>query len=161
MTLESITVLLAVLTALGATLIGGVFFAFSSFVMKALMRIPAPSGIAAMQAINVTVLNRAFLSVFVGTLVCAVAAAATSLAGTHHARVRWLIAGAVLYFVGTFLVTLVCNVPRNNRLGACAPDAPDSAATWTRYCREWTAWNHVRTAAALAAGVCCIMAVRA
>jgi uncharacterized membrane protein len=55
---------LTLAAALGCALLGGLFFAFSNFVMKALMRIPAPSGIAAMQAINVTVLNPLFLGLY-------------------------------------------------------------------------------------------------
>jgi len=42
---------------LGSALVGGIFFAFSSFVMKALARVPSAEGIAAMQSINVVVLN--------------------------------------------------------------------------------------------------------
>ena len=37
---------------LGSALVGGIFFAFSSFVMKALARVPPAEGIAAMQSIN-------------------------------------------------------------------------------------------------------------
>jgi uncharacterized membrane protein len=41
--------------------------------MRALERLPAPHGVAAMQSINVVVINLVFLSVFFGTgLVCAV-----------------------------------------------------------------------------------------
>ncbi|MGI9030825.1 MAG: hypothetical protein ACR2HP_12705 [Ilumatobacteraceae bacterium] len=39
-------------TAVGSVVVGGVFFAFSTFVMKGLAGLPAPTGIAAMQAIN-------------------------------------------------------------------------------------------------------------
>ena len=55
----SVVIMVAVtLALLGAAVIGGVFFAFSSFIMKALARIPSPEGIAAMQSINVVVLNK-------------------------------------------------------------------------------------------------------
>jgi uncharacterized membrane protein len=54
---------------LGSAVIGGVFFAFSSFVMKALARIPSSEGVAAMQSINVVVIIPTFLSVFMGTTV--------------------------------------------------------------------------------------------
>jgi uncharacterized membrane protein len=40
------------LAALGCGLIAGVFFAFSTFVMKALAQQPAPLGIATMQSIT-------------------------------------------------------------------------------------------------------------
>lgn len=55
------------ITLLGSALIGGVFFAFSSFVMKALARVPSSEGIATMQSINVFVINRSFLGAFTGT----------------------------------------------------------------------------------------------
>jgi uncharacterized membrane protein len=48
---------LKLLVCIGAGIIGGVFFAFSVFVMKALAALPPHQGIGAMQRINVTVLN--------------------------------------------------------------------------------------------------------
>jgi len=56
-----------VMALLGSSLIAGVFFAFSSFLMKALARIPTHQGIAAMQSINVVVINPTFLGTFMGT----------------------------------------------------------------------------------------------
>ena len=47
----------------------GYFFAFSATVMRALERQPAAPGIAAMQAINVVVLNPLFLGTFFGTAI--------------------------------------------------------------------------------------------
>src|SRR5262245_41534933 len=64
---------LALATCLGSGIVGGVFFAFSTFVMKALGELPASQGVAAMQRINVVVLNRLFLGVFLGTALLAVA----------------------------------------------------------------------------------------
>ena len=49
-------------TALGCGTIAGVFFAFSAFVMKALHRLPAVQGIAAMQSINVVAITPAFMA---------------------------------------------------------------------------------------------------
>ena len=72
-----LTIALSLGGTLGCGLVAGVFFAFSTFVMRALERRPAPEAIAAMQSINVAVLNPWFLGVFVGTaLVCAGASAA-------------------------------------------------------------------------------------
>ena len=50
--------------ALGTGIVGGIFFAFSSFVMAALARIPAAQGIAAMNSINAVVLNPIFMTPF-------------------------------------------------------------------------------------------------
>ena len=64
---NQLTTALAVAALLGSGVIGGVFFAFSSFIMKSLARLPSSEGIAAMQSINVVVLNRSFLGIFMGT----------------------------------------------------------------------------------------------
>ena len=53
--------------AIGTALIAGAFFAFSSFVMGALGKLPPAQGIAAMQSINVVVINPWFMSAFIGT----------------------------------------------------------------------------------------------
>ena len=45
----------------------------------------------------------------------------------------------------------VFNVPKNEALASVAPADPGSASLWAGYVSSWTAWNHVRTAAALAA----------
>jgi len=44
-------------------------------------------------------------------------------------------------------------VPRNNALAAVAPSSAEGAELWTGYLRIWTAWNHLRTSAALATAV--------
>ncbi len=40
---------------LGSGLVAGIFFAFSTFVMRALGQLPQDQGIAAMKSINITV----------------------------------------------------------------------------------------------------------
>ena len=71
-----------------------------------------------------------------------------------------LLAGSLLYLAGAFLVTMICNVPRNNRLAAVDPATAEGARVWSAYLREWTAWNHVRTVASAAATVAFILALR-
>lgn len=140
---------LTLLAALGSGLIGGVFFAFSTFIMAALGRLPAPQGIAAMQTINVVVLNPWFLGVFFGTgVLCLLVGIAAAVAWPGPAGI-WLIAGAAAYLAGTIGVTMACNVPLNNALAAVAPE--DGTEIWKRYLAHWTVWNHVRTACALLA----------
>lgn len=148
------------LTALGCGVIAGVFFAFSSFVMKALGRIPAAQGIAAMQSINVVVLNPLFLSVFLGAAAGCLVLAAAAVSGWHKPGFAYLIAGGALYLVGTFLVTIACNVPRNDALAAVDPASDKGAVLWADYLRSWTYWNHVRTASSLAAAASLILAIR-
>ena len=151
--------LLILAAALGAATIGGVFFAFSTFVMGALAQLPSPHGIAAMQRINVVVLNPAFLGVFIGTAVLQALAAALAIFGWTPTRSPLLLAGTVLYVAGCFGVTMAANVPRNERLRAMSAESSRAHAYWPIYQREWTWWNHVRTVAALAAAACGIVAL--
>ncbi len=104
-----------------------------------------------MNAINVTVLNPWFFLAFFGTgAVCLPVAflAFGSAAGTHRA---YLLAACALYLLGCLLVTVAFNVPLNNRLASAEPGSSGAQALWAHYLSRWTLWNHVRTAASLAA----------
>jgi uncharacterized membrane protein len=136
---------------LGCGLMAGVFLAFSSFVMSALARLPAPQGIAAMQSVNIRAITPVFMSVFLGTAVVCLLLIASALISPPASGGGYLIAGGAFYLVGTFLVTMVFNVPRNNQLAAADPQTEAAARLWSEYLRSWTAWNHVRTVASLAA----------
>jgi len=143
--------ILNLLTALGCGLVAGTFFAFSTFVMKSLARLPAHEGIATMQSINVVVLNPWFMTALFGTAFACIVALVFSILRWHESWAVYAFAGALLYLVGSVLVTIVFNVPRNEALATVTPTDAASAELWTTYITGWTAWNHVRTAAALAA----------
>ena len=142
---------LAIVAILGTGIIGGVFFAFSSFVMKALARLPPAEGIAAMQSINVVVLNRSFLGVFIGTTVISLVLATLAVLGWATPSAPFFLAGALLYLVGTFLVTGLGNVPLNNKLAGVSAADPAAVAVWEHYLDRWTSLNTIRTGAAAAA----------
>ncbi|MFK4067825.1 DUF1772 domain-containing protein [Streptomyces sp. NPDC029674] len=148
---------LTVLGALACGLAAGVFAAFSTFVMKGLAELPPAQGIAAMNRINVTAVAPAFMAVFLGaTGLCAVLAVVTFVLWPDDGTVELLL-GSALYLVGCFGVTVVANIPRNDALAKADPDSAEGAAYWRTYVREWTAWNHVRGAAALGATACFIL----
>ena len=143
-----------VITALlGSALVGGVFFAFSSFVMKALARLPSPEGIAAMQSINVVVLNPSFLGAFMGTAVLSLGVIGLALVRLSHSSALFFLAAAVCYVAGTFLVTVFGNVPLNNQLAALSATDRASHDAWRGYLARWTMWNHVRTVSAMLAAL--------
>jgi uncharacterized membrane protein len=147
-------------SVLGCGLISGFFFAFSILVMRALGNLPPAHGIAAMQSINVVVINPWFLASFFGTAVICVFAIVASILRWHDQRALYWLIGGILYLVGTVLVTGLFNVPRNNALAALEPDGSDAARLWTDYLSSWTAWNHVRTAAAFLAAILFAIALR-
>ncbi len=142
---------LKLFAALGCGLMAGVFFAFSSFVMNALARLEPRQGIAAMQSINITVINPLFFVAFLGTAAACIFLAVSSLLRWHQPGAAYLLLGSLLYLVGTVLVTIVFNVPLNNALATVAPGSTTGASLWVNYLANWTIWNHVRTTAALAA----------
>ena len=142
---------LTLVAALGCGLLAGVVYAFSSAVMKALGRLPAAQGLAAMQSINITVINPWFMGAFFGPVPVCVAVAVLSVLEWEEPEGFYQLAGSALYLVGAVLVTGAFNVPRNDVLAAVDPESADGEKYWRRYLAEWTLWNHVRTAAALAA----------
>src|SRR5207247_3508326 len=91
--------LLTFVAALGSGLVAGIFFAFSNFVMRALARIP--HGIAAMQSINVVVLNGWFFAVFFGTAGCCLALTISSFVRWQNAGLGSAPAGLLLYIIYT------------------------------------------------------------
>lgn len=147
----SLFTIMSVLCALGAGLTAGIFYAFSTFVMAALAKLPPANGIAAMNAINVAVINPWFMAVFLGTPLLCLAVMILAVLNWSTPGSAWILAAAVLYIAGSFGVTVFFNVPLNNALGAQKPSSPEAAALWTRYLTDWTLWNHVRTAAPFAA----------
>jgi uncharacterized membrane protein len=151
--LERIIFTLTFAAAIGSGLVAGIFFAFSAFVMAALGRILPEQGIAAMQSINITVLNPAFLTAFLGTGVVCLALAAGSHVWWGQASGKLILAASLIYLVGCIGVTMVCNVPLNDALAAVKPSTPEAAALWLRYLGSWTAWNHLRTVAPLLSAI--------
>jgi uncharacterized membrane protein len=98
----------------------GLFFTFSTFVTKALSRLPPGEGMAAMQAINSAILNPLFFTLFFGTVAVCLWAVVASLLRWHQSGGRRL---------------------------------------WSSYLTNWTAWNHVRTVASLAAAALLTLAL--
>jgi uncharacterized membrane protein len=150
--------LLSVAAAVGAGTMGGVFFAFSVFVMAALDRLPPAEAVSAMRAINVTVITPLFMLVFVGTALLCVAVVVVAATGGFVGSAGLGVAGAVVYLVGTFGLTGAYNVPRNNRLEQDG-NRNQGVEYWPTYRREWTRANHVRTAGGILAALLLTLAV--
>jgi uncharacterized membrane protein len=149
-----VQLMLSGLAALGAGVMGGLFFAFSVFIMTALGRIPAAHGISAMQSINVSVMTPLFALAFFGTAVVSIVLGVSAIWNWEGTGSACLLAGSILYLAGGIIVTLVCNVPLNNALGKADAASPEAARLWQNYLTAWTQWNHVRTVACLASAAC-------
>ena len=152
--------LLTIIAAVGAGLSGGVFFAFSTFVMRALGRLPTADGISAMNAINKAAPNPLFMLALFGTGAVSIALSVVALGHLDQRWAVYLLIGTALY-LACIVLTIVYHVPRNNALALVDPAGPGAAHTWAQYLSPWTAWNHVRTVTALAGSTLFIVALRA
>ena len=102
----------------------------------------------------------AALALFLGTAAVCAAILVTSLAAPASSGMLES-AGAALYLLGVFGVTMTVNVPLNNALEALDGGSPEAARFWPAYVQRWTWWNHLRTVCALLASVLLTAAVSA
>ena len=151
---------LATVTAVGAATTGGVFFAFSTFVMRALRNLEPRQGLTAMQSINRAAPNPLFMTLLLGTAVLSGGVAVVGLRKLDDPGAPALVVGGVLYLVAVG-ITAGYHVPRNDALLLLDPSAQASGQAWLDYASAWTAWNHVRTVASIAAASTLLWAVRA
>jgi uncharacterized membrane protein len=136
--------------AVGSGLVGGVLFAFSSFVMPALRRIPPAQGISAMQSINRQAPTFAFMSIVGVTAIASAGAGIHAVLNRDEPGTAWVGVGTVAY-IAALAITGGFNVPRNDRLATFDAATPAAADYWSTFLTEWVIGNHVRTA-------CCIVA---
>lgn len=144
-------VLICHAAALAYGLLGGIFLAFSDFVMRALGDTPGAGGIAAMQKINREVYRAVFMVIFMGMVPASLLIAIH--AGITQGAAGWpfILAGG-LYILCCFATTAAFNVPMNTALDGLP--AAQAEEYWRAiYLPRWTAWNTVRTLACAGAAV--------
>jgi uncharacterized membrane protein len=149
--LDHTVLALVFLAAIGSGVVAGIFYAFSTFVMAALGRLPAQQGAAAMNAINLAVINPLFMAAFFGTALVCLVLAAGSLWWWSLPGAAWVLAASLIYLAGNIGVTAAFNIPLNNQLAAGTP--AEAAAFWPRYLAAWSGWNHVRTVTGIVSAV--------
>ncbi len=143
--MKTIPSLLLLVAAIATALNAGVFYAFSSFVMAGLGRIPPEQGANAMNGLNVTAVMAPFMILFMGATLLCLGLAGWSLFSFAALDSKLILAASLFYVVGCFGVTMMFNVPLNNQLAAAPPT--EIVAVWQTYLRDWVQWNHIRTIA--------------
>jgi len=149
---------LAIVGALGAGLNAGVFYAFSTFVMQALGRLPSKAAVEAMQAINIEAPRPGFMVAFMGTAAVSVIIAISALGDLGETQAIYQLVGSGLYLAGV-VITGTFHVPRNNDLARLDPGTDAAAKAWSVYLVTWTRWNHVRAFTSLAASLALILSL--
>lgn len=102
--------------------------------------------------------NPLFLFLFFGTAAASAISAITSLLTWQAPSALWLLIGGFFYLLGSFVVTILCNVPLNKALASVPAESVEGLRLWARYLSRWTAWIHVRTILSLAATAAFILA---
>jgi uncharacterized membrane protein len=114
-----------------------------------------------MNAINVVILRSLFMPLFLATTLSSAVLAVLGVLRWGEPGAASMLAGGILYVLGMFAVTIIFNVPLNNALAAADPASAEAAVTWSRYLKDWTFWNHLRTVACVGATVLYIAAIAA
>ena len=138
----------------------GLLFAFSNFVMKALLLLPPEQGMAAMQLINITILNPLFFLLFFGTAILCAVLGVHSVLQWQNAGSTWLLAGCALYLAGVIGVTMAFNVPLNDALAGAKPSAAMAGEVWPSDTEAWLFWNHDRALLSVASAASFTLAAR-
>ena len=142
--------------ALGSGLVAGIYFAFSAFIMQAFGKLEISQSVAAMNAINETILRSLFMPLFFGSTLVSVMLMILALIHWGDAGAGLLLLAGMVYFVGMFVCTVIFNVPLNNLLAKLNEDSTHADAVWSRYLKTWTQWNHLRTVSSLVTCGTCI-----
>ena len=138
------------LAALTGVMLGGIFFSFSTFVMRGLGDAPPEAGMVAMQEINKRVYGSEFLAVFTGF---GFASIGLLIWGVWAGNI-WSVAGASLYLLGLIAMTMFVHVPMNKRLDR----GRAALGYWPDYHARWTRLNHIRSFSCFASAGAFLMA---
>src|SRR3546814_7205185 len=96
--------------------------------MAGLGRMPSEQGAAAMNSINVTVINPGFMPALFGTGLLCLIVGALSLGSLGTLDGKLILGAALLHVRGCDAVTVIFNVPPNNELAATTPGNPGETA---------------------------------
>ncbi|MEM9641871.1 MAG: anthrone oxygenase family protein [Pseudomonadota bacterium] len=145
---------------LAYALVGGVFLAFSDFIMRSLARTGGYGGVEAMQVINREVFRWVFMALFLGMAAVSLAVAAYGAFGVSGPAGTLIMLAGLTYLIGCFGVTVFFNVPMNEALAGMEMSSDTTRDYWLRtYVPRWTFWNSVRTIACTVSAAMLLIAV--
>ena len=141
-------------------LLGGVFLAFSDFIMRSLANTGGTGGAEAMQVINREVFRWVFMTLFLGMGAVSVFIVVYSVMNLAGGPQFLILLGALVYLLGCFAVTVFFNVPMNEALARMELSDETIKTYWLNtYVPRWTMWNTVRTVACAVAAVLMLIGV--
>ncbi|MCB1755090.1 MAG: DUF1772 domain-containing protein, partial [Gammaproteobacteria bacterium] len=124
----------------------GFFYAWVCSTMWGLDQTDPVVAITAMQAMNASVRNLAFLPAFFFTAPVLLITATLAWWQQRRVSAGFFLAAGMVYGLGGFLLTALINVPLNDALAQVSPaNVADAGAIWREYSGNWQFWNTVRT----------------
>ena len=101
-----------------------------------------------MQSINREVFRWVFMALFLGIAAVSLALVVFAALGLTGPAATLVGSAGLVYLLGCFGVTIVCNVPMNEALASMDLSEDATRVYWTgTYLPRWTFWNTVRTLA--------------
>lgn len=143
--------LLIAFLVLAYAALGGVFLAFSDFIMRSFDLVTSQGGIESMQVLNVEIMRSLFMVLFMGLVPVSLLIAVYAGLNLDGAPRALLFGAAGFYLIGVFALTAAGNVPLNNRLAALSPASAEALSFWKQaYMTRWVSLNSLRAAACFA-----------
>lgn len=124
-------------------MVAGTFFAFSVYMMAALTNIDAEHGAKTMNSVNVWIVKSPWLALFLLSALLSLALPLYAWYSQGFQKALPLLVSGASYLLGTFLVTMLFNVPLNDKLASL--QGKELVEFWPQYVKSWQPWNHVRT----------------
>lgn len=149
---------LLVVSLIGGGLLVGVHLVIASALLDALNQPEPEQAMFVMREINDRLSGPLFVVLFITTLTAVCGVAIISYLVLESVERWWLIAGAILYILGPFGMTMIHNSPLDQKLKQA--DWSNAQRVWPAYRRPAQFWSLVRAALGIAAfGVLVVGAV--
>lgn len=133
-------------------LLAGLFYGYQCSVIAGLGRLGNREYLQAFQHINSAILNPLFFLSFIGSMVALIAATWLAYRNGNSALLPYLLTATVVYVVGVFGITAICNVPLNEMMASFnITSATNTEIDHMRHSFEasWNRWHLVRTIASV------------
>ncbi len=136
----------------------GFFYAWSVSTLWGLDTIDPNTAIDAMNAMNISVRNLAFMPSFFGTVPLGLLVAVLLFLTGNRIPSLYFVAASAIFLFGAFFPTTFINVPMNEVLKQVETPLDFESATkvWQTYSADWKFWNATRT---YVAGVAFVLSV--
>lgn len=134
-------------------LLAGLFYGFQCSVINGLGALANKEYLLGFQSINSEIQNPVFFLCFIGNMIILPVAAYLFYKIGSTGISTFLIIASVIYTIGVFGITVICNVPLNERLAGFDIHAASGSQLnemRIQFEASWNKWHQIRTIASIA-----------